>query len=58
MAEPAMSAALLYGHVMRMAYEAPALGRNREAHERARRCVADLLVTRGTYKLLRVDAYE
>ncbi len=48
--EPAMSAALLYGLVMRMAYAAPALGRNREAHERARRFVADLLVTRGTHR--------
>ena len=48
--EPAMSAALIYGRAMRMAYEAPALGRNREAYERARRFVAALLVTRGSHR--------
>lgn len=43
--EPALAAALLYGRAMRIAYEAPVVGRNRPAYERARNFLQDLCGT-------------
>jgi hypothetical protein len=45
--EPALAAMLLYGRVMRAAYDAPTFGRNQAPYERARVFVRDLLGTQA-----------